>query len=121
MEITSLGLEKTFLRAHIEGDSDGSKNGWYIYEVLEIDEILIISGTYGTWKETNEIREMALAVLGEDASQEIIVYCGVGGYASPVGFALTQMIGYTNVKLYDGSMQEWSADPRAQVIKYRYQ
>ena len=77
--------------------------------------------SYGTWKETNEIREMALAVLGEDASQEIIVYCGVGGYASPVWFALTQMIGYTNVKLYDGSMQEWSADPNVQVIKYRYQ
>jgi thiosulfate/3-mercaptopyruvate sulfurtransferase len=77
--------------------------------------------TYGTWKDTNEIREMALAVLGADASQEIIVYCGVGGYASPVWFALTQMIGYKNVRLYDGSMQEWSADPNAQVIKYRYQ
>jgi thiosulfate/3-mercaptopyruvate sulfurtransferase len=77
--------------------------------------------SYGIWKDTNEIREMALAVLGADASQEIIVYCGVGGYASPVWFALTQMIGYKNVRLYDGSMQEWSADPNAQVIKYRYQ
>jgi len=77
--------------------------------------------TFGTWKDVSEIREMALAVIGEDASQEIIVYCGVGGYASPVWFALTQMIGYKNVKFYDGSMQEWSADPNAQVIKYRYQ
>jgi thiosulfate/3-mercaptopyruvate sulfurtransferase len=77
--------------------------------------------TYGTWKDANEIREMALAVLGKDASKEIIVYCGVGGYASPVWFALTQMIGYKNVKFYDGSMQEWSADPKATVIKYRYQ
>jgi thiosulfate/3-mercaptopyruvate sulfurtransferase len=77
--------------------------------------------TYGTWKDANVIREMALAVLGEDASEEIIVYCGVGGYASPVWFALTQMIGYTNAKIYDGSMQEWSADPEATVVKYRYQ
>ena len=77
--------------------------------------------TYGTWKDANVIREMALAVLGEDASKEIIVYCGVGGYASPVWFVLTQLIGYTNVKFYDGSMQEWSADPNAPVIKYRYQ
>jgi thiosulfate/3-mercaptopyruvate sulfurtransferase len=77
--------------------------------------------TYGTWKDANVIREMALAVLGENASKEIIVYCGVGGYASVDWFALTQMIGYTNVKFYDGSMQEWSADPEAQVIKYRYQ
>jgi len=77
--------------------------------------------TYGTWKDGDVIREMALAVLGEDASEEIIVYCGVGGYAGPVWFALTQMIGYTNVKIYDGSMQEWSADPNAPVVKYRYQ
>jgi thiosulfate/3-mercaptopyruvate sulfurtransferase len=76
---------------------------------------------YGAWKDANLIKEMALAVLGEDASEEIIVYCGVGGYASPEWFALTQMVGYKNVKIYDGSMQEWSADPNAQVIKYRYQ
>jgi len=77
--------------------------------------------TYGTWKDAHEIREMALAVLGEDASKEIIVYCGVGGYASPVWFALTQMIGYTNAKIYDGSMQEWTADPNAPVVKYKYE
>jgi thiosulfate/3-mercaptopyruvate sulfurtransferase len=77
--------------------------------------------TYGTWKDADVVREMALAVLGENASEEIIVYCGVGGYASAEWFALTQMVGYTNVKMYDGSMQEWSADPEAPVIKYRYQ
>jgi thiosulfate/3-mercaptopyruvate sulfurtransferase len=77
--------------------------------------------TYGAWKDAKVIREMALAVLGEDASKEIIVYCGVGGYASPLWYALTQMIGYTNAKIYDGSMQEWSADPNAPVIKYRYE
>src|SRR4030043_992232 len=76
--------------------------------------------TYGTWKDANVIKEMALAVIGEDASKEIIVYCGVGGYASPVWFVLTQIVGYTNVKFYDGSMQEGSADPNAHEIKYRY-
>jgi thiosulfate/3-mercaptopyruvate sulfurtransferase len=64
---------------------------------------------------------MALAVLGKDLSQEIIVYCGVGGYASPLYYALTQGIGYKNVKIYDGSMQEWSADPKAVVVKYKYE
>ncbi len=77
--------------------------------------------TCGTWKDANVIREMALAVLGEDASQEIIVYCGVGGYASSVWFPLSQMIGYDNVKIYDGSIQEWTADPNAPVVKYRYE
>jgi len=77
--------------------------------------------TYGTWKDINVAKEMASAVLGKDASQEIIVYCGVGGYASPLYYVLTQGIGYKNVKIYDGSMQEWSADPNLQVVKYKYE
>jgi len=77
--------------------------------------------TYGTWKNIDVAREMASAVLGENASQEIIVYCGVGGYASPLYYVLTQGIGYKNVKIYDGSMQEWSADPNLQVVKYKYE
>ena len=76
---------------------------------------------YGTWKDINAAREMASAVLGKDTSQEIIVYCGVGGYASPLYYVLTQGIGYKNVKIYDGSMQEWSADPNLQVVKYKYE
>jgi thiosulfate/3-mercaptopyruvate sulfurtransferase len=86
---------------------------------LALDEAGV--ATSATWKDTSAAREMAFAVLGEDASQEIIVYCGLGGYASPVYFVLTQVIGYTNVKLYDGSMQEWTADPDAPVNKYRYE
>lgn len=77
--------------------------------------------TYITWKDTSAMREMALTVLGEDGDEEIIVYCGVGGYASPLWYVLTQVVGYRNVKFYDGSMQEWSADPSKDVIKYKYE
>jgi len=77
--------------------------------------------TYGTWKSSNVLKEMAFAVIGKNLSQEIIVYCGVGGYASALYYTLTQMVGYKNVKIYDGSMQEWSADPNAPVVKYKYQ
>ncbi len=71
-----------------------------------------------TWKDKKVMLEMIHAVLGEDRGREIVVYCGVGGYASPVSFLLIRLAGYTNVKFYDGSMQEWSADPGAQLIKY---
>ena len=40
--------------------------------------------------------------------QPVIVYCGVGGYASVDWFVLTQVLGYKNVRFYDGSAQEWS-------------
>jgi len=77
--------------------------------------------TYLVWKDTKELKEIALTVLGENMEEEIIDYCGVGGYASPVWFLLTQVVGYTNVKFYDGSMQEWTSDPNAPVTKYKYE
>jgi thiosulfate/3-mercaptopyruvate sulfurtransferase len=77
--------------------------------------------TYMTWKDTGTMTEIATTVLGEDASKEVIVYCGVGGYAGPLWYVLTQVVGYTNVKVYDGSMQDWTADPEAPVNKYKYE
>jgi thiosulfate/3-mercaptopyruvate sulfurtransferase len=63
---------------------------------------------------------MASGVLGADKSKEIVVYCGVGGYSSTWWFLLTQILGYQNVKLYDGSFEEWSKDPKAPVESYRW-
>lgn len=77
--------------------------------------------TYLVWKNIDEIKEMAHTVLGKNMEVEIIDYCGVGGYASPVWFLLTRVVGYTNVKFYDGSMQEWTSDPDAPVTKYKYE
>jgi thiosulfate/3-mercaptopyruvate sulfurtransferase len=89
---------------------------WF-WQTIKVDDREIV---YLVWKDTEEIKEIALTVLGENMEVEIIDYCGVGGYASPVWFLLTQVVGYTNVKFYDGSMQEWASDPEAPVTKYKY-
>ena len=65
------------------------------------------NGTY-TCKDAKTLHAMASAVAGNPGNQEIIVYCGVGGYASSWWFTLTQVLGYQNVKIYDGSAQEWA-------------
>ena len=61
----------------------------------------------GTYKDTEILSAMASGVIGKHKANEIIVYCGVGGYASSWWFVLTQVLGYENVKIYDGSAQEW--------------
>jgi thiosulfate/3-mercaptopyruvate sulfurtransferase len=61
----------------------------------------------GTYRPPELIRNMATGVIGEDREQEVIAYCGVGGYASTWWFLLTQLLGYRNVKIYDGSMEAW--------------
>ncbi len=61
----------------------------------------------GTYKDAEILRAMASGVIGRHRADEIIVYCGVGGYASSWWFVLTQVLGDENVKIYDGSAQEW--------------
>jgi thiosulfate/3-mercaptopyruvate sulfurtransferase len=61
----------------------------------------------GTYKPAEVLRAMAESVLGADRDQEIIAYCGVGGYASAWWFVLSQMLGYQKVKIYDGAAEAW--------------
>jgi thiosulfate/3-mercaptopyruvate sulfurtransferase len=79
-----------------------------------------VFNTDGTYRSKKDIQAMASGVLGTNTSREIILYCGVGGYASTWWFLLTQVLGYTNVKLYDGSMEEWTRDPIAPVATYTW-
>ena len=63
-------------------------------------------GTY-VYRDKKTLRAMASGVIGRHRDKEIIVYCGVGGYASSWWFVLTQVLGYDNVRIFDGSAQEW--------------
>jgi thiosulfate/3-mercaptopyruvate sulfurtransferase len=68
-----------------------------------------IGPDYITYKDTATLGAMAAGVVGQYfVPRQIIVYCGVGGYASTDWFVLSQVLGYRNVKVYDGSYQEWS-------------
>jgi len=73
----------------------------------------------GVYKDMEELQRMAAEIIGNDKSKEVLVYCDVGGYASTWWFLLTQVLGYQNVKLYDGSMQEWLQDPGAPLTVHR--
>ena len=88
------------------------------------------SGTsviYATYKDVDTLRAMASGVVSRHVhgwrvfSKEIIVYCGVGGYASTMYFVVSEVLGYKNVKMYDGSWQEWSSDPEAPVVLYTWE
>ncbi|SCX02836.1 sulfurtransferase [Candidatus Aquiluna sp. UB-MaderosW2red] len=45
--------------------------------------------------------------IGVTSDKEIILYCGTGLLASASWFALTQVLGFENVKNYDGSWTEY--------------
>lgn len=61
----------------------------------------------GGYRPVNELRAMAEGVAGPNFGQEIVTYCGVGGFGAALWFVLTRMLGYENVKIYDGSAEAW--------------
>jgi thiosulfate/3-mercaptopyruvate sulfurtransferase len=67
------------------------------------------------YKDTATLRSMATAAVGNDRSKEIIVYCDSGRVASAWWFFLSEVLGYKNVKNYDGSMEEWTKDETAPI------
>jgi len=79
-------------------------------------------GTYYIYRDTAVLKEMAAGAVGKCFSpREIIVYCGVGGYASTLWFVLSEVAGYRNVKYFDGSAEEWTADPTAPMVLYKWE
>jgi len=68
--------------------------------------------SFGLFSENNTYlgsAEIARAyeAIGVTAEKEIILYCGTGLLASASWFALTQVLGFENVKNYDGSWTEY--------------
>ncbi|HRZ61836.1 MAG TPA: rhodanese-like domain-containing protein [Rubrivivax sp.] len=64
-----------------------------------------------TFKSADEVRALA-ANLGLRPDQQVYTYCGGGIAAAVPFFALRQIAGYPQVKLYVGSQLEWVRDSR---------
>jgi len=69
---------------------------------------------------TNSIKPIAIleknfATVVPDKQKEVVVYCFIGQTAS-VDYLIGRTLGY-QMKLYDGSMQEWSRDEKLPMEK----
>jgi thiosulfate/3-mercaptopyruvate sulfurtransferase len=62
----------------------------------------------GTFKSADELRELYEAE-GITPDREIIAYCRIGERSSHTWFALQELLGYGNVKNYDGSWTEYGS------------
>ena len=60
----------------------------------------------GTFKSQGELKNLYES-LNITSEKEIITYCGIGERASYTWFVLKYLLGYPNVKSYDGSWLEW--------------
>jgi thiosulfate/3-mercaptopyruvate sulfurtransferase len=74
----------------------------------------------GTFKAKEDLEAMAAGVIGKDMAKQIIVYCDTGRLCKGWGFVLREVLGYKDVKSYDGSAQEWAKDTNAPMVKYSW-
>ena len=54
---------------------------------------------------------------GISPDQPVITYCRIGERAAHTWFVLTQLLGYPDVRIYDGSWTEWGSLVRAPIVK----
>lgn len=70
----------------------------------------------GTFKSADALREL-YGAQGVDGTKETIAYCRIGERSSHTWFALTQLLGFENVRNYDGSWTEWGSIVGAPIEK----
>ncbi len=70
----------------------------------------------GTFKSADDLRSL-YSGKGIDGGRETIAYCRIGERSSHTWFVLTQLLGFGNVRNYDGSWTEWGSIVRAPIEK----
>ena len=75
--------------------------------LLKQSDLIINNTSYV--KDLDSIIELAQNVSIE-ADKNNIVFCNTGHWAATTWFVLSEVLGLPNVKNYDGSMVEWTAD-----------
>jgi thiosulfate/3-mercaptopyruvate sulfurtransferase len=69
----------------------------------------------GTFKSAQELREIYEGEAGLSPDEDTIAYCRIGERSSHTWFVLSYLLGYDNVKNYDGSWTEWGNTVRAPI------
>ena len=71
----------------------------------------------GTFKSADELRAIYEEEQGLKSSDEVVAYCRIGERSSHSWFVLTYLLGYPNVRNYDGSWTEWGNSVRVPIEK----
>ncbi len=71
----------------------------------------------GSFKSADALRRIYADELGLSPGDDIIAYCRIGERSSHTWFVLTYLLGYPQVRNYDGSWTEWGNLVRAPIAK----
>lgn len=99
--------EYTGEKLHMEGyPQEGSLRGGHIPGARNIPWARAANED-GTFKSADELKEIYVQEQGLSPDKPTIAYCRIGERSSHTWFVLNYLLGFDNVRNYDGSWTEW--------------
>jgi thiosulfate/3-mercaptopyruvate sulfurtransferase len=89
-----------------EYPTEHAQRGGHIPGAENIPWAQAVNDKDGTFKSADELKKLYES-KGITPDKEIIAYCRIGERSSHTWFVLKYLLGYSNVKNYDGSWTEW--------------
>jgi thiosulfate/3-mercaptopyruvate sulfurtransferase len=87
--------------------NEGALRGGHIPRAKSIPWARAINAEDGTFKTASELKELYVTTNKLNPAKPTIAYCRIGERSSHTWFALKYLLGFTNIKNYDGSWTEW--------------
>lgn len=71
----------------------------------------------GTFRSREELETIYLGGAGLKSGDDVVAYCRIGERSSHTWFVLKHLLGFENVRNYDGSWTEWGNAVRVPIVK----
>ncbi len=95
-------------RLHMEDyPNEGALRGGHIPGAANIPWARAVNTDDGTFKTAAELKAIYEGEKGFAPADDVIVYCRIGERSSHTWFVLKYLLGYPQVRNYDGSWTEW--------------
>jgi len=95
---------------------EGAQRGGHIPTAVSIPWGTAVNADNGAFKSLDELRKI-YGDSGITPHKEVIAYCRIGERSAHTWFVLHELLGYPDVKNYDGSWTEWGSSIRVPIEK----
>jgi thiosulfate/3-mercaptopyruvate sulfurtransferase len=100
--------EYTGARLHMPNyPNEGALRGGHIPGARNVPWARAVNLEDGTFKPADKLWEIYIGEQGLAADDDVVTYCRIGERSSHTWFVLTHLLGFKNVRNYDGSWTEW--------------
>jgi thiosulfate/3-mercaptopyruvate sulfurtransferase len=105
--------ERTHMPAYPE---EGALRGGHIPGAASVPWAKAVAED-GSYKSREELEKIYLEGAGLKSGDNVIAYCRIGERSSHTWFALNYLLGFKNVRNYDGSWTEWGSLVGVPIVK----